>query len=207
MRVRNNKNKKEILNNCELLIKSPFLYQGKYQEIFGNNNPINIEIGMGKGNFIYNMALSNPDINFIGIEKNDTIMASAIKNIKTLPNLRLIIIDANEIDKVFRKEINLIYLNFVDPWPKKRHAKRRLTYESFLKKYDLIFKNTKRIKLKTDNELLFESSIISLNNYGYKIIDISLDLINSHILNVKTEYEEKFIKQNVKIKYLEAVKK
>lgn len=206
MRIRNNKNKDQILNSCSFLIKDPFSYKGKYQELFDNSNPINIEIGMGKGTFIYNMAINNPEINFIGIEKNETVMALAINNMEELPNLRLIRIDASEIDQVFKNEINLIYLNFVDPWPKRKHAKRRLTDETFLKKYDFIFKDTKKIELKTDNVLLFKSSIISLSNYNYKINKTVLDLNNSDILNIKTEYEEKFIKQNIKIKYLAATK-
>lgn len=200
MRIRNNKNKIEIINNCSFLIKD------FSNNIFNNTNPINIEIGMGKGKFIYEMAQNHPNINYIGIEKNETIMSLAIKNIKELPNLKLMILDANNIDEVFNHEINAIYLNFVDPWPKKRHAKRRLTDQIFLKKYDKIFKSLKTIYLKTDNELLFESSIISLNEYGYHIKNISLDLENSDIFNVKTEYEEKFIQKNVKIKYLEATK-
>ncbi len=208
MRIRNLKNTKEILNECDFLIKNPQKYQGKYQNLFNNKNPIHLEIGMGKGHFIKQMAINHPEINFIGIEMMSSILARAIKNIKplNLPNLKLININAKNLDSIFKKEIATIYLNFSDPWPKSRHAKRRLTSLDFLKVYDKIFKNEKIIIQKTDNELLFESSIISLTNYGYKIEDISLDLHQTEKENYLTEYEDKFSKLGVKIKYLKAKK-
>ena len=206
MRIRNLKNKEEILTNCSFLIKEPNKYINKWHTLFGNNNPIHIEIGMGKGLFITEMAKNNPEINFIGIEKYDSIIAKAIEKVEDeIPNLEFIRMDAANIEEVFNKEISLIYLNFSDPWPKKRHARRRLTDKSFLTKYDNIFKKDKIIRLKTDNDLLYASSLVSLSEYGYKIIEASLDLANSDIPNIMTEYETKFTKKGIKIKYLKAI--
>ena len=153
------------------------------------------------------MALNNPNINFVGIEKYSGVMARAIKKYpKKLNNLRIINMDALELDKVFNKEISTIYLNFSDPWPKKRHSSRRLTSEVFLKIYDAVFEDKKRIVMKTDNLILFQSSLVSLSNYGYIFKDVNLDLANSDIPNVLTEYEAKFIKLGIRINYLVAEK-
>ena len=208
MRIRNIKNKNEIVNNCEFLIKNPSEYRGKFKELFGNDNPIHLEIGMGKGKFIYEMALSNPGINFIGLEKFDSVIAKAIAKMPNrLPNLYLISFDALKLADIFDHEINTIYLNFSDPWPKKRHHKRRLTHEEFLKVYDLVFKKEKHIIQKTDNIALFADSLVYLSNYGYIFKDVSLDLHNSDIPNIKTEYEDKFSQKGFKINYLNAYKK
>ena len=209
MRLRNVKNAKEIVNNSNYVINNPEEYIGNYKKIFNNNNPINIEIGMGKGNFIIGMAKKYPDINFIGIEKYESVMVRAIEKLNNidLPNLKLIRMDAKDIDKVFNKEIDTIYLNFSDPWPKTRHSKRRLTSEIFLKLYDKIFISTPHIIQKTDNILLFASSIETLSNYGYTFDKVSLDLKNTDIDNVTTEYEEKFMNKGVKINYLNSYKK
>ena len=143
MRLRNVKNKEEILNNCDYLIKNPTVYKGTWHTLFNNNNPIYLEIGMGKGKFIIENALKNPDINYIGIERFDSVMAKAIKKIpKEINNLRLIRLNALDIDTIFYKEIDLIYLNFSDPWQKKRWHHRRLTSPVFLEKYEYLFKNT-----------------------------------------------------------------
>ena len=150
---------------------------------------------MGKGNFIINQAINNPNVNFIGIEKYDSVLVRAVQKLNDmdLPNLKLIMMDANEIDEVFDKEIDIIYLNFSDPWPKNRHAIRRLTSSVFLTKYDGVFKNKKTIIQKTDNRKLFEFSLMSFVEYGYKIDKISLDLYNDDIKdNIPTEYELKF---------------
>ena len=208
MRIRNIKNADELIEQSNYIIDNPTEYKGKWHNLFSNNNPINLEIGMGKGNFIIDMAMKNPNINFIGLEKYTSVIVRAVKklnNIK-LDNLKLINIDALNINEVFDKEINLIYLNFSDPWPKKRTAKRRLTSINFLKLYDNIFTNKKEILLKTDNQLLFESSILSLNEYGYKIVDISLDLWSTDKVYSETEYEHKFKDLGVNIKYLDAIK-
>ena len=211
MRLRNVKNKEDILNNSKLLVRDYKDYKGKWNKFFNNNNKIYIEIGMGKGDFIYENALKYPDINFIGIEKYDSVIARAIEKIENsdyvVNNLRLIRMDAKEIEDVFLNEIDRIYLNFSDPWPKKRHSERRLTSNTFLKKYDNIFKNNKEIIMKTDNTSLFEYSLVTLSNNNYKFESISLDLHNSDIVdNIMTEYEKKFTKKGVKINYLKAKK-
>lgn len=195
MRLRNVKGAKEIIDNSSYIIKNPNDYRGNYQKVFGNNNPIHIEIGMGKGDFIIENAKKYPNINFIGIEKFDSVIVRAVQKLENeeIPNLKLIKIDANEIDDVFDKEISVIYLNFSDPWPKARHAKRRLSSEIFLNKYDYVFIDKKRIIMKTDNRKLFEYSIKSFTDYGYKIEDISLNLYEDDIKNnVPTEYETRF---------------
>ena len=210
MRQRNVKNKKDIINNSKYIILNPNDYKGVWNKQFDNNNPIYIEIGMGKGDFILENAICYPNINFIGIEKYDSIMALAIKKIDkyNLNNLKLIRMDALSLDEVFSKEIDKIYLNFSDPWPKERHAKRRLTSNIFLEKYNNVFKNNPVIEMKTDNQGLFEYSLISFNNYGYMIKNISLDLHNSVIENnIMTEYERKFSAENHCIYYVKVEKK
>lgn len=206
MRLRNLKNKEEIINNCDYIITDPFKYIGKWKDLFKNNNPIHIEIGMGMGKFIYENALNNPDINYIGIERYDNVIARAIKKLDKLDNLILVRMDAREIDEVFKKEIDLIYLNFSDPWPKKRSINKRLTSPIFLEKYDKIFKNTNNIIMKTDNRDLFIYSIESLSNYGYKLSNISFDLHESSDNIITTEYEDKFVSIGKNIYYLEALK-
>ena len=208
MRLRNVKNKKEILSNCPFLIINPKEYKGKWKKYFKNDNPIYIEIGMGKGNFIIENARKYPNINFIGIEKFDSVIVRAIEKIEEyLPNLYLIRMDAIDIEEVFSKEIDIIYLNFSDPWPKNRHKLRRLTSPLFLKKYDSIFKNKKTIIQKTDNMELFEYSLVSLSNYGYILEAVSLDLHNNpDIVNIETEYEKRFSSLGYKILYLKATK-
>ena len=209
MRLRNVKNAKEIVENNEYVIKNPEEYKGKYSKFFNNKNPIHLEIGMGKGNFILDMALKNPDINFIGIERYESVLVRALEKVadKEIPNLKFMCMDAINLGEVFDHEIDCIYLNFSDPWPKKRHAKRRLTSNVFLPIYDKVFKGDCLIVQKTDNVGLFESSIVSLSNYGYVIEDISLDLASSDRDNVETEYESKFKAQGIRINYLMARKK
>lgn len=196
------------MDNSTYLVVDPIKYIGKWHDIFENDNPIHIEIGTGKGNFIIGKAISNPNINFIGIEKYDSVIARALEKIpEGLNNLKMIRLDALNIENVFKKEIEVIYLNFSDPWPKKRWYKRRLTSSLFLEKYDLIFKNNKCIIQKTDNTSLFEYSICSLSQYGYVIEDISFDLHHSDIEgNIMTEYEAKYSKKGNPIYYLKAVK-
>lgn len=208
MRLRNVKNARIIVESSNYVINNPKDYIGKYKTLFNNDKPINIEIGMGKGDFIIGMAKKNPNINFIGIEKYESVMVRAIEKLENieLPNLKLIRMDAIEIDKIFNKEINTLYLNFSDPWPKKRHAKRRLTSEIFLKLYDNIFIGIPHIIQKTDNIGLFASSLVSLSKYGYTLENVSLDLKNESIDNVVTEYENKFMKIGTNINYLDAKK-
>jgi len=208
MRLRNVKNAAFIVDNSDYVINNPEEYIGKYKELFNNNNPINIEIGMGKGDFIIDIKEKYPNINFIGIEKYESVMVRAIEKLvdKSLPNLKLIRMDATYIDRVFNKEINTIYLNFSDPWPKKRHAKRRLTSSIFLSLYDKVFESIPHIIQKTDNIGLFAYSLESLSKYGYILDKVSLDLENEDIDNIVTEYENKFMNMGVKINYLDAKK-
>ena len=208
MRLRNVKNKEEILNKSNYIIDNPTSYKGKWQEVFKNNNPIYLEIGTGKCKFIKENALKYKDINFIGLERSLSVLALGVKNIEEdIPNLKLISYDASNIEDIFSKEIDLIYLNFSDPWPKKRHAKRRLTHEVFLEKYDKIFKNKKTIVQKTDNMGLFEFSLCSLSNYGYIIKDVKLDLQKEENSdNIMTEYEIKFSSLGSKIYLVHAEK-
>jgi len=208
MRLRNVKNKDEIISNSVFVIEKPEDYKGKWNIVFDNDNPIQIEIGMGKGDFIIGKALNNPNINFIGIEKYDSVLARAVEKIPpNLSNLRLVRLDALNIDKIFDSEVDIIYLNFSDPWPKKRHANRRLTSSVFLEKYEKIFVDSKVICQKTDNQALFEYSVVNLSKYGYTITELSMDLHNSKVENnIMTEYEKKFSARGDKIYYLLAKK-
>ena len=208
MRLRNVKDKEEILDNCNYLIKNPEDYKGKWKSLFNNDNPIYNEIGMGKGKFILEKALKYKDINYIGIERFDSVMAKAIKkNPNALDNLKLIRMNALDIDKVFSKEIDLIYLNFSDPWPKKRWHDRRLTSKIFLDKYDSLFKDTKRIEMKTDNEDLFIYSLETLSSKGYALSDISFDYHKTDTDIIMSEYEMRFSKEGKNVYHLFAQKK
>lgn len=209
MRLKNVKGAREIVINGKYYIDNPSDYRGKWREVFQNDNVIKIEIGMGKGDFIIENALKYPNINFIGIEKYDSVIVRAIQKSNELEinNLRLIRMDAINIDSVFNKEIDTIYLNFSDPWPKDRHAKRRLTSPVFLEKYDYIFKEVKHIIMKTDNIDLFNYSLESLSMYGYDIDYKTNDLHGCNVSdNIMTEYEKKFVKLGVKINKLDASK-
>ena len=211
MRLRNKKNANAIVNNSDYIIKNPEEQRGKWNQIFDNNNEIHIEIGMGKGQFIIGMALSNPNINYIGIEMYDSVILTAVNNLseraEKIKNLRLIRMDATEIEKVFDKEIDRIYLNFSDPWPKAKHSKRRLTSKEFLLRYDNIFSNKKVIFQKTDNNDLFEFSLETLVEHGYTLKNVTRDLYNNMIENnIATEYENKFVEKGIKINRLEAYK-
>ena len=209
MRLRNIKGADEIISKSKYVVLNPEDYKGKWQIYFNTPNPIHIEIGMGKGDFIIGMAQSNPNVNFIGIEMYDSVIVKAVEKLENinLSNLKLIRMDATKIEDVFNKEIDLIYLNFSDPWPKKRCAKRRLTHERFLSKYENVFKNKKTIFMKTDNIDLFGFSIESLSCFGYKLKNVTLDLHKSDFEgNVMTEYEKKFSLKGEKINRLEAYK-
>ena len=194
MRLRNVKNKEEILNNSSYFMGTGEEFIGKWSNVFKNNNPIYVEIGMGKGKFIIENAIKYPNINFIGIEKYDSVVAKCLPKIpEGLNNLKILRMDALNIDKVFSKEIDRIYLNFSDPWPKVRHSLRRLSSKVFLEKYDSIFKNDKEICMRTDNRDLFVYSLLSFSEYGYVLRKFSLDLHSEDIDNlITTEYEDKF---------------
>ena len=199
MRLRNVKDAPiKLAHNERDFVVNPNLYKGNWNKIFNNENPIHIEIGMGKGQFLTQLALKNPDINYIGIEKFSSVLLRASEKLETLEltNVKIINVDALNLNEYFEKdEISRIYLNFSDPWPKHAHAKRRLTSNRFLPVYENILKPDGEIHFKTDNRLLFEFSLESLNNYGLILSNISLDLHNSNFEeNIMTEYEEKFSK-------------
>lgn len=199
MRLRNNPKANDILEeHQDYVILDTRKHKGKWSELFNNDNPIYIEIGMGKGDFILENAKRYPNINFIGIEKFPSVMVGAIKKIDengVLDNLKLMKEDAVFLKEVFENnEIDCIYLNFSDPWPKKKHAKRRLTSETFLPVYKDILKPEGELILKTDNRLLFEYSLISFQKFGMNFHDVCLDLHHSdgYEDNIQTEYERKF---------------
>ena len=208
MRLKNVKGANEIIINGKYYVDNPYQYKGIWRGLFDNNNPIYIEIGMGKGNFIIENAKRYPDINFIGIEKYDSVIVRAIQksNELELNNLKIVRMDAKKMEEVFDKEIDTIYLNFSDPWPKDRHAKRRLTSPRFLARYDSIFKDKKHIIMKTDNIDLFNYSVESLKEYGYNINDINNDLHSYKDNIITTEYEDKFTSKGIKINYFDASK-
>lgn len=209
MRLRNVKNKEEILDKSSYLIHSPQNFKGKWKCLFGNSNPIFLEIGMGKGDFLIENAKTYPNINFIGIEKYDSVIVRAISKLESeeLENIKLIRIDARFIEDIFFKEIDRLYLNFSDPWPKKRHTERRLTSDPFLERYDSIFKGCQEIVMKTDNLSLFSFSLEKLSRHGYILEKVSLDLHNDDVKsNIMTEYEKKFSSKGIKINYVVAKK-
>lgn len=195
MRLRNVVGASKIIEDSKYIILDYKEHKRKYSKVFKNKNPIHIEIGMGKGDFIIESAKRFPHINFIGIEKFDSVLVRAIQKLEDeqLDNLKIIKMDATNIDEVFACEIDLIYLNFSDPWPKARHEDRRLTSELFLEKYELLFKEEKTIIMKTDNRHLFEYSLKSFTDYGYAIKHLSLDMYKEvPSTNIPTEYENKF---------------
>lgn len=197
MRLRKVKNAQDIIEqNRDIILADPKQYKGKWNTVFNNNNPIEIEIGMGKGKFISTKAKENPNINYVGIEKFDSVIIRAIDSAKkeTLQNLKLLHFDAKELHEVFaNKEVQRIYLNFSDPWPKSRHAKRRLTHPSFLQVYKEILQSDGWMELKTDNQALFGYSVETFKEQGLKIIEINLNL-HEHSSEgiITTEYEERF---------------
>lgn len=215
MRRRNVKNAKErIENHQELVILNPKDYKGKWHDLFGNNNPIYLEIGMGKGKFLKEHAMTNSNINYIGLEKFDSVIVQAVEKIYPLQlnNIKLINADAEELLEMFdSKELSKIFLNFSDPWPKNRHAKRRLTHKLFLDRYSKILNGT--IEMKTDNRELFEFSLMSFNYDNWQFLNLSLDLHNNdenlseEEKIITTEYEEKFIKNGNNIYFIEVSKK
>ena len=208
MRLRNVKNKEEIMNNSSYLIRDYEGLKGNWKSLFKNDNPIYIEIGMGKGKFIIDNANMYPDINFIGIEKFDSVIVKALQKIpEGLDNLIMLRADALNIDEIFDHEIDRIYLNFSDPWPKNRHHLRRLSSRVFLEKYESIFKNEKTIHMRTDNRDLYTYSLVSFSQFGYKLEKISFDLHKDDMPNITTEYEDKFSSKDMPIYYVECGKK
>lgn len=198
MRLRNISGSREMIADSEYVIQDAENQKGKIKTYFEKEQPIRIEIGMGKGRFIMQMAEENPEINFIGIEKYSSVLLRAIQKMEQneLPNLRFIRMDAEDITEVFEKgEVDRIFLNFSDPWPKDRHAKRRLPSKEFLKRYDEILKKDGVIEFKTDNRDLFDFAVEQLEPAGWKAEVITYDLHHDPVLcegNIMTEYEEKF---------------
>lgn len=208
MRLRNVKNKEEILSSSSFLVKDPKNYCGNWSNYFNNSNPIYIEIGMGKGQFIRENARRYSDINFIGIEKYDSVVAKCLPKIDdNLKNLAIVRMDALEIDQVFSHEVDRIYLNFSDPWPKKRHHLRRLSSRIFLEKYENIFRKDSDICMRTDNSDLFCYSLMSFSEARYVLKNLTLDLHQQMPDNlITTEYEDRFSSKGMPIYSVEAVK-
>ncbi|MDY2698142.1 MAG: tRNA (guanosine(46)-N7)-methyltransferase TrmB [Lachnospiraceae bacterium] len=198
MRLRNISGSRDIIAESPLVIHEPEKIKGKWSELFGNNFPIRIEVGMGKGRFICELARNNPDINYIGIEKYSSVLLRALQKMEEepLPNLLFIRMDAESIAEIFDKEeVDRIYLNFSDPWPKDRHAKRRLPSREFLARYDRFLKKDGVLEFKTDNKELFDFALEELDPAGWKAIRVTYDLHHDIEMmegNVMTEYEEKF---------------
>lgn len=204
MRLRNKPWAKDRLESYpQYVVADPESYKGKWSEVFGNDQPIHIEIGTGKGRFITEMAKANPHINYIGIEVYKSVIVIALDRLieEDLPNLRLMNVNAVELQNYFAKgDVHQVYLNFSDPWPKTRHEKRRLTYKTFLSIYESILVDKGEIHFKTDNQSLFEFSLKSFSEYGMLLKYLSLDLHNSSFEgNIMTEYEEKFSSKGFRI--------
>ena len=202
------KNADKIIENSLYLIKNPTSYKNRWKDLFGNNNPICLELGMGRGSFIIEMAKKHPNINYIGLELDQNQTATAVKNIRDqhIPNLKMICADAKEIINIFGKEIDTIYLTFSEPWPKKGDEKKRFSSESYLRLYDRIYKKHKHIIMKTDNKILFASALESLSNYWYVFTKVSMDLHNDerNIENIMTDFEKQYFKEKRQIYYVDA---
>lgn len=198
-----------IKQHPDIIISTPSKYKGQWNKLFGNSNPIHLEIGTGKGQFITGMAKQFPNINFIGIELAKSIIVSAAQKVIDSEQKNVLLLNENAMnirDIFANQEISTIYLNFSDPWPKNRHEKRRLTYKTFLDQYKTIIQKNGELILKTDNRSLFEYSLVSLSQFGMVLRDVTLHL---HLLddpeNVKTEYEEKFSAKGQPIYRLKAM--
>lgn len=200
MRLRNIPGSKEVIAESAYVIQEPEQYKGKWKEVFKNDHPVQIEVGMGKGRFIMDMARLHPEKNYIGIEMYDSVLLRAVQKREQmeeeLSNLYFIRMDARNLPEVFEKgEMDRIYLNFSDPWPKDRHAKRRLTSRQFLERYEQILAPGGRVEFKTDNRGLFEFSLEEVKEAGWTLEACTFDLHHEETMlegNVMTEYEEKF---------------
>ncbi|WP_102691019.1 tRNA (guanosine(46)-N7)-methyltransferase TrmB [Rummeliibacillus pycnus] len=210
MRVRNKPWAGDFIKaHPEIIVPNPENFRGKWKEFFGNDHPLHIEVGSGKGQFITGMALQNPNINYIGIELFDSVIVKAAEKViaaGTPKNVRLLCVNGADLEKYFAKnDVDRLYLNFSDPWPKSRHAKRRLTHENFLKLYEAVLVDNGEVHFKTDNRGLFEFSLVSMSHYGMKLNYVSLDLhAEMPEDNVMTEYEEKFSSKGQPIYRLES---
>ena len=198
MRLRNISGARDAIAESPLVVHQPEKAKGRWKEIFGNDCPVRIEIGMGKGKFLYELASQNPGINYVGIEKYSSVLLRALQKMEAepLPNLLFIRMDAEEITEVFdQKEVDRIYLKFSDPWPKDRHAKRRLPSREFLLKYDHFLKKDGVLEFKTDNKELFDFALEELPKAGWEAVEVTYDLHHDKKMsegNIMTEYEERF---------------
>lgn len=209
MRVRNKPWARErVDSHPQFVVSEPSLWQGRWQERFNNQHPIHIEVGTGKGQFIYEMAKAHPDINYIGIEIELNVIVVALDKLieAPLPNLQLLHVDGGQVTDYFApNEVSRVYLNFSDPWPKTRHAKRRLTYKTFLASYQTVLPSEGEIHFKTDNQGLFEYSLASFSQFGMTLQQVWLDLHQSNFEgNIMTEYEERFAAKGQRIYRVEA---
>ncbi len=198
----------KILARSNYVVSNPRNYKNKWHELFKNNNPISLELGMGRGEFIITMAKQNPKMNFIGLELNESQTATAVQKIgnQNIPNLKLICADANDLLEFFGREIDTIYLTFSEPWPKPIDEKKRFTHINYLKMYDRIYKKNKHLILKTDNKVLFAYSLETLSSYWYEFKRVSMDLHHDerNIPNVMTDWEQKCQKDGKQIYYVDA---
>ena len=198
MRLRKVKGAAEAIQSSPLVIHDAPAHKGHWKEFFQNDHPVHIEIGMGKGRFLTELARRNPDINYIGIERYDSVLIRALEKraeAEELSNLFYLCEDAKNVAEIFAAgEIDRIYLNFSDPWPKDRHAKRRLTSKEFFARYNEILKEDGEVMFKTDNRILFDFSLEQVPEAGWQLKDVTFDLHHSEFAegNVMTEYEEKF---------------
>ncbi len=198
MRLRNISGSRDVIAESPLVVHEPEKAKGRWKEIFANDHPLRVEIGMGKGKFIHELAGRNPGINYVGIEKYSSVLLRALQKMEAepLPNLLFIRMDAEEITEVFdREEVDRIYLNFSDPWPKDRHAKRRLPSKEFLLRYDQFLKKDGVLEFKTDNKDLFDFALEELPAAGWETVGVTYDLHHDMQMaegNIMTEYEEKF---------------
>lgn len=198
MRLRNIPGSQDIIDRSPFVIKEAEKTKGSWNALFGNDHPIHIEVGMGKGRFLMTLAARNPRINFIGIERYTSVLLRALQKMEKepVPNLVFLCMDARQLEEVFNEgEVSKIYLNFSDPWPKDRHARRRLPSREFLARYDKILKKEGRLEFKTDNRKLFDFAVEELEPAGWKAEKITYDLHSDQEMmqgNVMTEYEEKF---------------
>lgn len=200
MRLRNIPGAREVIAGHEYVIKDEKEKKGLWKEVFGNDKPIRVEIGMGKGQFLMQMAQENPDVNYIGIERYSSVLLRALERLDMLEekpeNICFVCMDASEVEEVFaEEEVDRIYLNFSDPWPKARHAKRRLTSTTYWEHYDHILQKDGVVEFKTDNRMLFDFSLEQVDEAGWNLKDCTFDLHHDERMNkgnVMTEYEEKF---------------
>ena len=218
MRLRNIPGAKDAIESSPYVIHEPAQNKGRWNEIFKNNHPIHIEVGMGKGRFLMDLASQNPDINYIGFEMYDSVLLRALQKMEeraengnTLPNVFFVRMDARELPLIFdAEEVDKIYLNFSDPWPKDRHAKRRLTSTEFLSRYEKVLPPQGLVEFKTDNTPLFDFSLEQVKEAGWTLQAFTYDLHHNKELNkenIMTEYEEKFSSKGNPINKLIAMRK